>query len=251
MHDLTFAVMDDGAATPQTISIEQAVIAGWTGRDPVARDKHIAELEAIARERSFSWYRRAQAMNVYEEMAKADPEARATLAVLLREVLESIILRSDNLDEDESTLAASVVSALAELRDPQMRPLIDRAFETDVVDRSFITPEDVDRKWQREPSCAVEQQVSFMENYRAEYERHLEDERQALARADERARMARQMPVSPAVASPAENATASRERSAANSGHPVRAPVTSSKVGRNEPCPCRSGKKYKKCCGRG
>lgn len=47
MHDLTFTVMDDGAATPLTLSIEQAVIAGWTGRDPVARDKHIAELEAI------------------------------------------------------------------------------------------------------------------------------------------------------------------------------------------------------------
>jgi hypothetical protein len=28
---------------------------------------------------------------------------------------------------------------------------------------------------------------------------------------------------------------------------PYRAPV---KVGRNEPCPCGSGKKYKKCCGR-
>ena len=47
MHDLTFIVMDDGAATPLTLSIDQAVIAGWTGRDPVARDKHIAELEAI------------------------------------------------------------------------------------------------------------------------------------------------------------------------------------------------------------
>jgi hypothetical protein len=47
VHDLTFTVMDDGAATPLTLSIEQAVIAGWTGRDPVARDKHIAELEAI------------------------------------------------------------------------------------------------------------------------------------------------------------------------------------------------------------
>ncbi|NOR17519.1 hypothetical protein GQ543_07420, partial [candidate division WOR-3 bacterium] len=23
------------------------------------------------------------------------------------------------------------------------------------------------------------------------------------------------------------------------------------KVGRNDPCPCGSGKKYKKCCGRG
>ncbi|MCK7579691.1 MAG: SEC-C domain-containing protein [Chromatiales bacterium] len=26
-------------------------------------------------------------------------------------------------------------------------------------------------------------------------------------------------------------------------------PVRSEKVGRNEPCPCGSGKKYKKCCG--
>ena len=47
MYDLTFTVMDDGAPTPLTMSIDQAVIAGWTGRDPVARDKHIAELEAI------------------------------------------------------------------------------------------------------------------------------------------------------------------------------------------------------------
>lgn len=29
------------------------------------------------------------------------------------------------------------------------------------------------------------------------------------------------------------------------------APARSHKVGRNEPCPCGSGKKYKKCCGRG
>jgi len=27
-------------------------------------------------------------------------------------------------------------------------------------------------------------------------------------------------------------------------------PTTKSKIGRNEPCPCGSGKKYKKCCGR-
>ena len=29
----------------------------------------------------------------------------------------------------------------------------------------------------------------------------------------------------------------------------VRRPVTVKKIGRNEPCPCGSGKKYKKCCG--
>ena len=31
--------------------------------------------------------------------------------------------------------------------------------------------------------------------------------------------------------------------------NPKSAPVTSQKVGRNDPCPCGSGKKYKKCCG--
>jgi preprotein translocase subunit SecA len=29
---------------------------------------------------------------------------------------------------------------------------------------------------------------------------------------------------------------------------PVR---TTPKIGRNEPCPCRSGKKFKRCCGKG
>lgn len=47
MFDLTFTIDDHGAPTPMTLPIDQAVIAGWTGRDPVARDKHIAELEAI------------------------------------------------------------------------------------------------------------------------------------------------------------------------------------------------------------
>ena len=47
MFDLTFTIDDHGAPTPLTLAIDQCVIAGWTGRDPVARDKHIAELEAI------------------------------------------------------------------------------------------------------------------------------------------------------------------------------------------------------------
>ncbi|MGJ5023507.1 DUF2848 domain-containing protein [Bradyrhizobium oligotrophicum] len=37
----------DGAATRQRIKLSRLVIAGWTGRDPVARDKHIAELEEL------------------------------------------------------------------------------------------------------------------------------------------------------------------------------------------------------------
>ena len=47
MFDLAFTIEGKGTTTPLTLPINQAVIAGWTGRDPVARDKHIAELEAI------------------------------------------------------------------------------------------------------------------------------------------------------------------------------------------------------------
>jgi Protein of unknown function (DUF2848) len=45
--ELAFTLDANGTQTPLTLPIRQAVIAGWTGRDPVARDKHIAELEAI------------------------------------------------------------------------------------------------------------------------------------------------------------------------------------------------------------
>src|SRR4051812_48653778 len=45
--ELDFTIEADGSTRRMTIRIEQAVVAGWTGRDPVARDKHIAELEAI------------------------------------------------------------------------------------------------------------------------------------------------------------------------------------------------------------
>ena len=47
MFDLAFTIDARGMTTPLTLAIDQAVIAGWTGRDPAARDKHIAELEAI------------------------------------------------------------------------------------------------------------------------------------------------------------------------------------------------------------
>jgi hypothetical protein len=47
VFDLTFTIDTEDTTTPLTLPIDRAVIAGWTGRDPVARDRHIAELEAI------------------------------------------------------------------------------------------------------------------------------------------------------------------------------------------------------------
>jgi hypothetical protein len=45
--------------------------------------------------------------------------------------------------------------------------------------------------------------------------------------------------------------TAALDAAALGYKAPAPAPVIRQKVGRNEPCPCGSGKKFKKCCGRG
>jgi hypothetical protein len=70
VFDLTFTVIDrEGGSVPLTLSIDQAVIAGWTGRDPVARDKHIAELEqlGIKRPASTPIYYRCSARRLTQE----------------------------------------------------------------------------------------------------------------------------------------------------------------------------------------
>ncbi|MGM4928881.1 DUF2848 domain-containing protein [Tardiphaga sp. 619_E2_N8_5] len=45
--EIAFTLDAKGTKTPLTLKITQGVIAGWTGRDPVARDHHIKELEAL------------------------------------------------------------------------------------------------------------------------------------------------------------------------------------------------------------
>ena len=69
MFDLTFTVDAQDTTTPLTLPIDHLVIAGWTGRDAVARDKHIAELEAmgIARPASTPIYYRASARRLTME----------------------------------------------------------------------------------------------------------------------------------------------------------------------------------------
>lgn len=44
---MQFRVHRGDKVETRTLAFASAVIAGWTGRDPVAREKHIAELEAL------------------------------------------------------------------------------------------------------------------------------------------------------------------------------------------------------------
>jgi preprotein translocase subunit SecA len=52
---------------------------------------------------------------------------------------------------------------------------------------------------------------------------------------------------------PLENATMNNPTVDTTDGEAVKEPVVNKgpEIGRNDPCPCGSGKKYKNCCGKG
>ena len=46
-NSIAFKIHGRGGPSSERLEMTQLVLAGWTGRDPVARDRHIAELEAL------------------------------------------------------------------------------------------------------------------------------------------------------------------------------------------------------------
>jgi Protein of unknown function (DUF2848) len=87
VFDLTFTIDAQDTTTPLTLPIDQLVIAGWTGRDPVARDKHIVELEAlgIARPASTPIYYRisARRLTLEDEIEVCGPESSGEVEFVL------------------------------------------------------------------------------------------------------------------------------------------------------------------------
>ena len=71
---LSLTLETRAAAERRDVAIEHAVIAGWTGRDPEAVEKHIAELEAMGVRRPAStpiFYRVAAARLTTDEVIEA------------------------------------------------------------------------------------------------------------------------------------------------------------------------------------
>lgn len=73
-HQLTLLLQNGSDARPQQVTVTQLVVAGWTGRDVAAVEKHMAELEAIGIQRPAStpiFYRVATARLTTDGMIEA------------------------------------------------------------------------------------------------------------------------------------------------------------------------------------
>lgn len=87
------------------------------------------------------WYPRAMAANVAGDAAGTDPRLCQQVAAVLRTLLARSLAQVAAglpLNEDEQMLISSWVSDLAHLADPEARPMIEAAFDADLVDDFVI-----------------------------------------------------------------------------------------------------------------
>jgi hypothetical protein len=84
---LTFTLHAGGESRTETLAIRHAVIAGWTGRDKVALEKHIVELEELGVARPAStpiYYRVAAArFTTAEEIESTGPESSGEVEFMI------------------------------------------------------------------------------------------------------------------------------------------------------------------------
>lgn len=145
--EIVFALETKGGQLPLTLTLRQAVIAGWTGRDPVARDKHIAELEelGIARPASTPIYYRVAARRLTTadaiEVTGADSSGEVEFVLIGAEGRIFVGVGSDHTDRKVETYGVTVSKQMC---DKPLAPVLwnfaDIADHWDqIILRSFAT----------------------------------------------------------------------------------------------------------------
>ena len=114
MVEIAFTLESKDRRSQLTVPIRQAVMAGWTGRDPVARDKHIAELEAIgiARPASTPIYYRVAATRLMIadsiEVSGAESSGEVEFVLIGAQGRIFVGLGSDHTDRKVETYSVTV-----------------------------------------------------------------------------------------------------------------------------------------------
>lgn len=191
----------------------------------------MSPLRALSEDRDFYWYIRAGARDALVAMAQRTDSA--TLADTLENLAASA--RDETEDWDYRLLTANV---LLDFPRPQYRELLEAlakrqkgfgaVFLEDDIEKAYAALQDQPRWTQRpwNPWDFYEPQAIA-----ARQERWAEEDRKALERENRRA----------------EGEDYGNDD---DDGYVLTEPYVrdTPKIGRNDPCPCGSGKKYKKCC---
>ena len=201
------------------------------------------------------WYPRAAAMDMLAQIAWHYPSERErileTLWALLPPLEEDGSLALPP-DADSEEIWTWVASTLTDLRDTVSQPKIVALYERDLIDKGIMGGLE-EYLAEFGPDAAPPRIASHEYDVLETYEwlhRQAAQEAEGQARAEEeaerRARAAERVRTSQPTPSPSE------PQPTPYTQPPTIEPFvrSQSKVGRNDPCPCGSGRKYKQCCGK-
>jgi len=117
---IEFTIHQGQQTAAQTVTIESTIIAGWTGRDPVALEKHIRELEELGVARPAStpiYYRVANARLTTSsviEVSGGESSGEVEFAIVRSGGMTYIGVGSDHTDRKAETFNVTVSKQMCE-----------------------------------------------------------------------------------------------------------------------------------------
>jgi hypothetical protein len=196
-------------------------ILAWLGTDA------LDALERAARDETLGTYERLAAATGVFGIGSRHPETRDTVAIRLARLIRKA---------DDPVLVAWLVDETASVDAPDVRAAIDEVFAQGRVDEGCIRREDVAKVRREQAPWSLGLHAGGPMGHFSEAS--LRNLRKIYG------------PAKPRRESRPSARRAPSLRHAGPESLAVPRDPSTPKVGRNEPCPCGSGKKYKKCCGR-
>jgi len=179
------------------------------------------------------WYPRSTAADGLLAIALHHPHEQERILTFLHELFS---------EEDDEEFLGFAAKSLLNFSDPSSIPVLEKAFDRGIIDDYIIRRDDLLKKRVKplgmynndllhfyDPEQVGERQVRWEMEREIEYEK----ERHAAQKREQREKSI---------------ATELKRLEIANTLNERNVLPLTRKVGRNEPCPCGSGKKFKKCC---
>lgn len=196
----------------------------------VLADGDDASIRALVEDPEVDEWVRGSAVEALQEMVLAGRLSREAVVAYLGELL------GGRLEREHSNVWNSVVSSALDLHATELAADIQRAFEEGLMDPSYVSPEEVAYELAEEREVVLERS---RDRSRGPIESTIEEMSGWVCFSDDNPNITASLPEGLPPSAPFGPGEALWPEPYIREGQ---------KVGRNDPCPCGSGKKYKKCC---
>jgi hypothetical protein len=215
-----------------------------------------AALRALLRTAEASPYARVEALSAARLLVERGELTRATALELFTVGAEAVLARAtreaDEIDPDDETFASLALAEAEDFAAWELRGTLQKLVDADLWDESITDlntllarlrpgakPQPHERPW---PVGDVWTCVSWWDWFKDQPDRNPRRRANCPSRAGSE-------PTEPWALEDLPGAAKAEPSTAENDLPPPPVVRESPKVGRNDPCPCGSGKKFKKCCG--